>query len=84
VRSLIADRWQDLGIELGIPIHSLEVIRSDYGNNVTGACTVMFQMWMERDPHASWDMLISAIETVGLRLMAEIIKKMLQPGMYVA
>ena len=88
VRPLIADIWHDLGIQLFDPkdVSELDTIMASHSNNPSGACTKMFSLWLQRNPSASWNSLIKAIEGPGMEkhdVARKIERQIFQSGNYV-
>ena len=66
-------RWYDLGIQLleernGVSI--LNEIRSDYPN-ARRRCIIMFEKWLERQPHPSWNQLLTALINLDMNSAAQ-------------
>lgn len=73
--------WKDLGIELlgEESIDSLNVIKND-NSDVMDCCSAMFQLWLDRQPTASWRQLIQALEQLKLKSLAiQIESKLIEP-----
>ena len=83
VRPLLADVWYDLGLQLLDPddVSKLDTIKDNNATNSSRACTEMFSLWLQKNPSASWDSLISKIKGPGVEKhdVAHKIKQMLQP-----
>ena len=63
----VAARWKDLGLELNIPIHQLEIIEVDHVNHPRyneKCCQAMFQRWLQSTIKPSWDELQKAIDNL--------------------
>ena len=71
--------WKDLGIELmGQDVMAdLNTISADNRGNVTGCCSSLFSLWLQRQPKANWKQLIDALIKIKLNLLASEIKKSL-------
>ena len=79
-------KWKALGevllhrdiVETGY----LEIIEKNNPNNLEECCKKMFIKWLETDKDASWEQLITALQSsaVQLNTLAEQIKKKLQKG----
>ena len=84
VRPLIANVWYDLGLQLLDPEDEakLDTIRNNNPGNANGACTEMFSLWLQKNPSASWNLLISTIKGPGVEKhdVAHRIERVLQPG----
>ena len=55
--------WKVIGTLLGLPIGELKAIEAGYPTNVKWCCNQMLEKWLEVDPSASWEKLISVIES---------------------
>ena len=84
IRPLIADAWYYLGLQLldSNDVPRLHVIKANNPNDASAACIEMFSLWLQMNPRASWNSLISAIKSpgVGKYDVAHKIEQMLQPG----
>ena len=76
-------KWKDLGIHLLGSGHSgkLDVIETNSPKNVEECCTNMFQYWLDVDPTATWNKLISALKEIGLNTLSEKLTMDLLKGM---
>ena len=70
--------WKDLGVELlgDGSNDALEVIKNN-SSDVMDRCSAMFQLWLDRQPTASWKKLIQALEKVQLNYLANQIESKL-------
>ena len=70
VKKLVVTKWYDLGIELLEPedIKALDEIQVNYPRDASTCCTKMFQLWLERQPEASWDHLIQALREFNIEI----------------
>ena len=55
--------WKVIGTLLGLPSGELKAIEAGYPTNVKWCCNQMLEKWLEVDPNASWEKLISVIES---------------------
>ena len=64
--------WKDLGIELLGDENSdaLDVLKNN-NSDVMSCCSAMFQLWLKRQPTASWSQLIQALRQLQLYLLAD-------------
>ena len=91
VRTGVGIKWYDLGIDLldNDDVEELTIIQSQNSDNINTCCTKMFQLWLSRQPTASWNQLIISLKKphIGLNYLATNIEHMLsQPtstGTYV-
>ena len=69
--------WNNLGLEL-LPDAETELITiSVQKNNVIDCCSSMFQLWIQRQPNASWKLLIEALKKINLNNLAAQVEGML-------
>ena len=61
-----AVHWREIGIELGLTGAKLNVIKVNYPQDIEQRCYIMFSEWMMVDATASWEKLLTAIESLGL------------------
>ena len=69
-------KWYDLGIiELleAEDLHALDEIQRNYPRDVGMCCTKMLQLWLERQPDASWEQLLQALKEVEMNDLASTI-----------
>ena len=74
-----AQVWKDVGIELlgGRNNDALDVIENN-NSDVTNCCSKMFQLWLDRQPTASYRQLIQVLEKVKLNYLADQVKSKLK------
>ena len=77
--------WKDVGRELlpgsGSDVDTaLNIIEVNSQGNVIKCCSSLFDQWLERDPDASWEHLIEALNIALLDKLATKIEGMLQPS----
>ena len=80
---LVATRWYDLGLELLETQHEreLEIIDTNYRNDVVTCCRKMFSKWLETlSDNASWDQLIQAVKNIKLNDVANDVEQLLLQG----
>ena len=70
VRDLIADRWYDVGLELleQKDERAVNVIKKNNAGNITECCMEMLELWLNRQPDATWNQLIKALRAPGIEL----------------
>ena len=64
---LYATRWKDLGIELRIPMHHINIIAADHAHHPSFSeecCKAVFHKWMEISPKHTWSILQKAINSL--------------------
>ena len=70
-------RWHDLGVQL-LEEHTgsriLNEIENDCPSSVVKCCRKMFDRWLEQQPNASWDQLLTALNRIGMNSAAEHIR----------
>ena len=86
VRSSVGKKWFDLGVELldSNDIAELNKTEAEYSSDLDKCCTKMFNLWLNKQPTASWNQLIEALRQPGIDLgtLASRIKQMLLQGMF--
>ena len=84
VRSLFTEKWFDVGSELLEPgdERQLKIIKSNNKLSLDESCAEMLDLWIEKQPDASWDQLIEALSAPGIEMysVASKIKSMLIKG----
>ena len=75
------EAWKDLGREL-IPKSdaALGRIAANAKGDVITCCSKLFELWLQRQPKASWRQLIEALEEVKLPTLAVEILEKLEPS----
>ena len=67
-------RWYDLGLQL-LEEHNaasiLHEIRCDYPTNARRCCIIMFEKWLEQQPHPSWNQLLTALINLDMNSAAQ-------------
>ena len=79
VRKVVGDRWHDLGVELleVDDVKELDTIRSQHSTDINICCTQMFNLWLQKQPKASWNQLITSLRNIELIYLATKIEQML-------
>ena len=85
VRGSVGMKWYDLGIELldSNDVGELDTIEAEHPSDLSKCCTKMFNLWLKKQPTASWNQLIEAFRQPGVELgtLASNIEQMLlQPN----
>ena len=77
----VATRWFSLGVELlDSNTAVLDVIKTSHQRD-DDWCSEMFKKWLEMKPDASWSQLVTALNNIGLRAVADNMQgKVLQKG----
>ncbi|XP_065918941.1 protein NLRC5-like [Dysidea avara] len=55
--------WKVIGTLLGLPSGELKSIEAGYPTNVKWCCNQMLEKWLEVEPSASWNKLLSVIQS---------------------
>ena len=66
---IYAARWRDLGTELKIPNHHLDIIQTNNANHPSHSercCREMLVRWMQITPKPTWNELQKAIDDLPL------------------
>ena len=61
-----AANWKVLGTLLGLPSGELNAIEAGYPTNVKWCCNQMLGKWLEMHPTASWNEILTAVESPAL------------------
>ena len=81
VKKPVGRKWYDLGIDLleADDVVQLDRIQSEHSADFNTCCTKMFQLWLSKQPTASWNQLLDSLRQPGIELdhIAFKIKKML-------
>ena len=80
----VGSKWYKLGIDLleSGDVEELNKIRSQYPTDIDTCCIEMFQLWLNKQPTASWNQLIDSLRQPGIdlnHLANEIEQMLLQP-----
>jgi len=83
VRPDICHIWDDVGLTLSIAEGKLKEIKANSPTDVRQCCREMFSHWLSKDLDASWEKLMTALESPGIEQnrLAEAIRHKLTPGM---
>ena len=81
VRDSVGIMWQYLGIELldFKDVEKLDTIEAEHPSDLNKCCIKMFNLWLKKQPTASWNQLIEALRQPGIDLgtLASKIEQML-------
>ena len=67
----VADKWEDIGILLGIKDGQLKTIKSNDSKDSTSCLREMLRIWLSRvDPPPSWSAVTEATEFLGYEDLA--------------
>ena len=62
VGSFVSPKWYELGLRLGVSVHTLDRIEHDVQDN-NKACRKMFQSWLRDNHNSSWNDVITALKS---------------------
>ena len=79
---VIINNWYDIGLKLLNDYAKLDVMEKDNPGKSEECCTEMFKIWLERNPDASWNQLITVLEGIELNTAAKNIKSYLCKSVY--
>ena len=70
VRGSVGRKWHDLGIELldYNDVRELDRIEAENPTDFNKCCTKMFDLWLSKQPTASWNQLMEALRQPGIEL----------------
>ena len=57
--------WKRLGLALKLNFYDLDIIEKDHQGNTKEQILQMFQLWLKKQPAASYEQLIKALREVG-------------------
>ena len=60
-----ASKWRQLGTQLNIDQHLMDNIEHDHSNDCEGCCSKMFTEWLDSNPTASWNDIITAVDNLS-------------------
>ena len=69
--------WKQLGYQLSLNQANLNIIEANYPHDVERCCSGMLNLWLEKQPDASWEILRKASVDVELEQLASIINQRL-------
>ena len=75
----VAFRWYELGIELDMDSHFLNMIKTDNANNVKKCCLSMFDELCNKG-NLTYQDVVKAIKEIGLGCSADVIREKLSKG----
>ena len=70
VREPIANKWYNVGKELlkQEGEYTLKIIKANNAGNVSECCAEMLQLWLHRQPDATWNQLVCALRSPCVQL----------------
>ena len=60
-----ASKWRELGTQLNIDQHLMDNIECDNPNDCKSCCLEMFRKWLDVKPIASWEDIVSAVDSLS-------------------
>ena len=57
-----APNWRELGTQLIIDQHLMNIIEKDHPNDCTKCCFEMFHKWLSKNPEACWEDITTAVD----------------------
>jgi len=57
-----APKWRQLGAELGVGDHLMDIIEHNHPNNCETCCRKMLGEWLRRTPSACWEDLTTTVD----------------------
>ena len=87
----VTTKWYNLGVELlaDEDVKALDEIQYNYPRDVGMCCTKMFQLWLDKQPKASWSALLQALredhigqDELANRIEQELKGKCVEPDKY--
>ena len=71
-----APKWRQLGTQLNIDQHLMDIIEHDHPNDCEICCSKMFSKWLGSYPTASWEDIITAVDNLSSNGMYECTSKL--------
>ena len=59
-----APKWRELGTQLNIDQHLMDIIERDCHNDCESCCRKMFSKWLYNNPSVSWEDITTAVDTL--------------------
>ena len=59
-----ASKWRQLGTQLHIAEYLMDNIEHDHPSDCESCCSMMFSMWLDSNPAASWEDIIAAVDNL--------------------
>ena len=57
--------WSRLGLALKLDPYELDIIKKDHPSDTKSQTCKMFELWLRKQPYASYEQLIKALHEVG-------------------
>ena len=61
----LAPKWRQLGALLNIDQHLMDIIENNHPNDCESCCSEMFSEWLDSNPTASWEDIITAVDNLS-------------------
>ena len=61
-----ASKWRQLGTQLNIDQHLMDNIEHDHPSDWESCCSKMFSKWLDINPAASWDDIVTAVDNLTI------------------
>lgn len=75
----VAPHSEDIGVQLGLPQHHLNAVKTDHPTNCVLRCKKIFERFLQQSENPTWGEVLSSIRKVNLITVANDIEKDL-PG----
>lgn len=62
--------WNQLGMQLGVPVYKLSTIKSDHSHDADRCKTEVLIWWLCNVKDTSWEKLAKAVKAIGHRVLA--------------
>ena len=59
-----APKWRQLGTELNIQEHLMNIIEHDHPDDCETCCSKMFTEWLDNSPAACWEDVTTAVDNL--------------------
>lgn len=59
-----APKWRQLGTQLNIQQNLLDIYQCDHPNDCETCCSKMFSEWLDNNPAACWEDIITAVDSI--------------------
>ena len=60
-----ASKWRELGTQLDVAQHLMDIIERDHPNDCMGCCIKLFSDWLDSNLTASWGDVITAVDGIS-------------------
>lgn len=59
-----APKWRELGAQLDIDQHLMDIIEKDHPNDCKRCCIEMFSKWLDGNPISCWEDITTAVDNL--------------------